>query len=361
MRVVKYLAAVCSIVFLGIWLHPAPVQAAPDDGFNVITSPLPINLQTKPGTTTTTDIRVKNGSTKTEKLKVSLMKFSAYGEEGKPSLQDRATGDDYFDWVTFSPSLFDAPPDTWITIKMTIKLPSTAAFGYYYAAVISRGGPAPTTNGKENVLIGSTAVLVLVDAQVPGANRTASISSFTANKSFYEFLPANFTVKIHNSGNVHLKPTGNIFISRGGKTVATLDVNSVSGNVLPSSNRIFTTAWSDGFPVYTQKMANGKTVLDKNDKPVTSLTWDFSKTSHLKFGHYTAHLVMAYDNGTRDVPMEATVQFWVVPWRIFGGSLLLLILASSGLWSFVSKIYRKLPKRKVKAKIKNEKPTKEEQ
>lgn len=348
----KVAGAFLFIIFL-LLLTPTSTHAA-DDTFNIVTSPLPINLQATPGTTVTTDIKIKNGGTKTENLKVTLMKFSAYGEEGKPSIQDRGTGDDYFDWVSFSPSTFDALPNEWVTVKMTIKLPKTAAFGYYYAAAFSKASKPVVADSKQNVLVGSTAVLVLVDAQVPGANRTANIASFTADKSFYEFLPSNFTIKIHNSGNVHLIPTGNIFISRGGKNVATLEVNGPSGNVLPNSNRIFTTSWSDGFPVYTTKTVNGKVVLDKKDKPVTSLTWDFSKASHLKFGHYTAHLVMAYDNGTRDVPMEATVSFWVVPVRIFAAEFFISILSLIGLWSTLQKVYRKFINNKIKLKKKHE-------
>ena len=64
---------------------------------------MPINLVATPGATIRTDLRVKNSGTSTETYKVGLMKFSAYGEEGKPQLSDRAPGDDYFDWVTFSP------------------------------------------------------------------------------------------------------------------------------------------------------------------------------------------------------------------------------------------------------------------
>jgi hypothetical protein len=35
---------------------------------------------------------------------------------------------------------------------------------------------------------------------------------------------------------------------------------------------------------------------------------------------------MVYDNGQRDVPMEATVSFWVIPWRLIGGLAALLAL-----------------------------------
>ena len=316
MRFSRALRVVSVVLVVGILAFPSRLGAQSTEGFNLVTSPLPINLQATPGSTVSADIKVKNGATKTEKLKVSLMKFSAYGEEGKPSIQDRATGDDYFDWVTFTPEVFDAPPNEWITVKMTIKLPPAAAFGYYYAAVFSRANAVKPSSTRENVLVGSTAVLVLLDAKVPGAKRTASISSFSASKRFYEFLPSTFTAKIHNSGNVHLIPTGNIFIKRGSKNVATLKINSAAGNILPNSNRIFTAAWTDGFPVYAPKVSNGKVEIGNDGKQVNSLQWDLSKISHLKFGRYTAHLVMAYDNGSRDVPLEATVSFWVVPVRV---------------------------------------------
>jgi hypothetical protein len=34
---------------------------------------------------------------------------------------------------------------------------------------------------------------------------------------------------------------------------------------------------------------------------------------------------MVYDNGTRDVPMEAYVSFWVVPWRVIIFAILILV------------------------------------
>jgi hypothetical protein len=314
---------VFSLLFVIVAGHSNPVHAQEAGAFNIVTSPLPISISGKPGSTLSADIRIKNGGSTTEKLKVTLMKFSAYGDEGKPAIADREPGDDYFDWVTFSPSLFDAEPNEWKTIKMTIKLPQTAAFGYYYAAAFSRANEVKP-NGKQNVLLGSTAVLVLVDAKVPNAKRSAEILSFTTNKKAYEFLPVSFGIKVRNNGNVHLVPTGNIIISRGNKEVARLSVNSASGNVLPTSNRIFNVDWGDGFPNYAARTVAGKTVLDKNGKTQTQLQWDINKISHLRFGRYTAHLIMVYDDGTKDVPLEATISFWVIPWRLL--ALLLIIL-----------------------------------
>ncbi len=342
----KRVLALCSLLLFAWALAPLAAYAQNSDGsFNLVTSPLPINLKAKPGSTVVTDIRVKNGNTNTEKLKVTLMKFNAYGEEGKPGLADREAGDDYFDWVSFSPNVFEAPSNEWITIKMTINLPKSAAFGYYYAVIFSRADEAPKPQAKQSVLVGSTAVLVLLEADVPNAKRTANIVSFSVGKKSYEFLPAEFTVKIKNSGNIHLIPTGNIFISRGGKNVAILSVNDASGNVLPGSNRIFTTAWKDGFPSYVTKEAGGKIVNDDKGKPVKSLTWDISKINNLRFGHYTARLLLAYDDGVRDVPLEASLSFWVIPWRIIGGALVIFALVITGLWSNLKKIYIRIRKR----------------
>jgi len=297
-------------------LLPSPALAAtpPPSGVNLTTSPLPISLSALPGSSVTTDLRIQNGNNQTQKIKVSLMKFSAYGESGKPALQDRAPGDDYFDWVSFNPASFDAPSRQWTTVKMTINIPTTAAFGYYYAVVFSPADQNPS--GKGNRLLGSTAILVLLDVKSPNARRSAKVVNFSVDHKIYEFLPVDFSVRLHNDGNVHLLPAGSIYIKRGSKQVAVLPFNSQHGNILPNSYRIYTSSWSDGFPVYTTKQQAGRVVLDKNDQPERVLSWDFSKLPHLKFGHYTANLLAAYDNGSRDVPMEASLSFWVIPWRL---------------------------------------------
>jgi hypothetical protein len=93
--------------------------------------------------------------------------------------------------------------------------------------------------------------------------------------------------------------------------------------------------------------------LDKNGKQVYSYKWDFSKANRLRFGHYTAHLVLVYDNGQRDVPMEAYVSFWVIPWRIVGAILALLALII-GLAAYVIILRRKLKRVSQPKKVKHD-------
>ncbi len=324
-----WLAALAVVMVWGMGLPQAAVAADVPTQLQLTSSPLPVDLEVPPGHSVSTDLRVKQSSTDTAKLKVSLMKFGAYGDTGQPEIMDREPGDDYFDWVKFDKTTFDAPRDVWQTVKMTINVPKTAAFGYYYAVVFSRVGDDVKRGNRTNSISGQTASLVLLDAVSPNAKRILQVESFTVAHRVYEFLPAEFDAKLANKGNVHAVPHGDVFVSKGGKTVAVLPINGGFGNVLPNSKRIFSIDWDTGFPVYqkTNKM-------DKKGNPVMKLNWDWSKANTFRMGYYKAHLLAVYDDGKRDVPMEAEVNFWVLPWRIL--AVILLILLAIGVLVYTS-------------------------
>ena len=302
----------------------AQYSAPGAQGLNVEISPLPIQIDAKPGTTVQRDLRVRNSGTAPEQLKISLKTFSAEGPDGHIVLREPNPSDEFSKWVSFDHPTFSAPAGQWQTIKMSIALPSSAAFGYYYAAQIELANPPKAEPGTAR-LQGAVAIFVLLNAEAPGASRKIEVSSFRADHSTYEFLPVNFTVQVKNTGNVHTAPHGNIFIKRGSKQVASLDVNSTEGMVLPKSNRVFSTAWKDGFPIYTQVTDDqGQPIKDAKGQIKTSLKWDLGKASKLRFGHYTANLVLVYNDGQRDIPITGSLSFWVIPWRMFFAVLVLV-------------------------------------
>ncbi len=317
----------------------ADEPAAPTAPLSLTISPLVVNLTGDPGKTVTTDLRVKQDGGATEVLKVGLQKFTADGDTGKPMLADRQPGDDYFDWIHFDKTEFTAPTGVWQTVHVTINLPKTAAFGYYYAVTFSRAHPAKSSGGS-NVVNGATAVLILLEARSPNAKRTLTIDSFGTDHSVYEFLPVTFNVKFANTGNVHVIPAGTIFVSRGGKQVETVDLNPSYGNILPGTKRIYSDDWSVGFPHYEKKLVDGKPVLDKKGQPIEHLVWDLSQIGKIRIGHYYAHLLAIYDDGHRDVPVEASVSFWVIPWRILGALVLIVGLIVGGLYMIARGAYR---------------------
>jgi len=329
------------VVLAASLLSYSPAHAA---NFNLTTSPLPILLSTKPGTSVTTDLRVQNSSSDPATIKVELKKFRANGVTGSPEILPRASGDSYFDWVHFSQTSFYAQPGQWTTIKMTVDVPTTAAFGYYYAVIFSQNttGTAPTASKPGSKVNAGTAILVLLNARAPGEKEQLSVTKFSATHKLYEYLPATFNVMVRNTGNIYTAPSGTIFIKKGSSTVAQLDINPGNGNILPGTSRQFSASWSDGFPVFKPKLVDGQVTTDKKGNQVMSLSWDFSHANHLRFGHYTAHLVAVYNNGTSDVPIQGDVSFWVVPWKLIPVILILVVLIGLGLWTSANGLLKRI-------------------
>ena len=337
--------AVKSLIITGFFVFgfasPALAQSAPSNGFSAQISPLPILLNAAPGTSVSTDLRVNNPSSHDEKLKVVVKTFTQDGPNGTVNLHDPTPADTFISWIHFSKTEFDAPAGLWQTVHMSVDVPKTAAFGYYFAVEFTSAN-APSASGNTAKIQGAVASFVLLNANAPGEKKQLQVTSFSADHKSYEFLPVNFTIRLHNSGNIYAGASGNIFIMRGSKQVGVLTVNANHGLILPSSNRVFTAAWSDGFPVYKPVLdANGQPVLDKNGQPKTKLTWDFSHANRLRFGHYTAKLALVYNDGSHDMPISGTVSFWVVPWRVIGAVAGLLVLIA-GLITYVIILRRRL-------------------
>ncbi len=336
------------LTILPVLLPPHSAHAA---DFNLTTSPLPIDLSTKPGTAIVTPLRFQNTSGQTAKVDITLKKFSANSDSGKPLILDPGPHDDFIHWVRFSQTSITAQPNVWYTVNMTITPPKDAAFGYYYAAIFSEESGNSSTNPQtHNKVSGAIASLVLLDVNAPGEKRQLSLTNFTSTKKLYDFLPANFNITIHNSGNVHAIPSGDIFISRDHKTsIATLDINPNQGNILPGTSRTYQVSWQDGFPLYQLKRTNGQIVSDSKSKPVQQLNWSGTNLSKLRFGRYYAHLTMTYNDGTKDIPIDQELAFWVVPWKLLFVLLIIGLLALAGLYGIGRSIWRKVKRWRKKS------------
>jgi len=346
MKISRFLLVASSLASSFFFAFSASAQTG---DFRITTSPLPINLETNPGSTVSAQLKIKNDGIKAENIQVSLKKFKADSENGVPILLDREPGDDFFDWVKFSEDKFTLPSNEWKTITVTIDVPESAAFGYYYAVIFSRADENVILEERQTVIIGGTATMILLEVKVPGARKEVKLENFSSSQSWYEFLPATFNVKIRNTGNVHVAPLGNIFISKGGKNVATLEINPGKGSILPNSPREFQGEWTDGFPVLqAKKDSNGQIVKDEKGNIQYELKWNWSDASKLRWGKYTAKLVLVYDDGQRDVPIESEVSFWMAPWRV-----IIYVFVIVFLPAFFTYLYMKWRIRKIKKQLKN--------
>jgi hypothetical protein len=340
---VGFAAAMVAIV---AFTAPLQAQAPPAAGaFSVQVSPSPLVATLKPGEVTTLEIKVRNGGPAPENLKIAPRSFRINPNGGEVHINETQEPE-LAKWLRFSPQTFTVASGQTTTVKVTITVPKEAGFSYSFALVINRTVDAPEQKGART-LKASIAIFSLLNIDRPGAVRQLEVSKFGPTQTSYEYLPAEFEIELKNTGNTIVQPAGNVFIQRGSNDpnpIATLLVNDGGSYILPGTSRTLKAQWTEGFPVFTQK-------THADGSAGTELTWDWNKVSQFRFGQYTAKLVAVYDDGHRDVPLQAEATFWVFPWVILLAVLAVLALVGFGLWSFASKVIglgkRIKPKKKI--------------
>lgn len=319
----------------------APPKEAPATGINVNISPPYINLVTDPGESISSEFKIRNNNNFREYFKITLRKFEVGNSDSGVVMSDINSGDEFASWISFEPQEFTVDPNQTKTVEFKINPPDDAALGYYYAAVISRISDADVSQGA--AITAAASVPILLNVRSDNAKREIKILDFKTSKLFYEYLPTEFQLEVENSGNVHVSPVGDIFIdSMFEKETAVLPLNSARGNILPGGKRVFSVNWDDGMVTRAQKMKDGQPVKNSKGENEYETKFDFDKPlSTFRIGKYTAHVLAVYDNGERDIPLEATVSFWVIPWKLILG-VIGVILAPFVLFTMISKVKRRL-------------------
>jgi hypothetical protein len=213
-------------------------------------------------------------------------------------------------WIKFDSSSIAAPVKEWLDVPFTITVPNTAAYGNYFALVFSP--PTTQAGGGTAVVQGNVLVPILINVQKEGALRQAEITEFKVNSFVSQFLPVDFTVSVKNTGNLHLAPRGNLFIrGTGSKDLAVLEVNPGQSNILPGATRTFAASWNEGFMV---RDSEGR------------LQFNWNKLTDFRLGKYTGYVLLAYDDGQRDIPIDATLTFWVFPYVAVAVILVIIVV-----------------------------------
>lgn len=305
-----------------------------NQGLNIEISPARLLLVGEPGKKIDASLQIRNRNAGTEKLRLDILKVKASGD--RIELITPAKNDEFSSWVKFGSKIpFDAPYNQIQTVPVTINIPKDAAFGYYYAIVISKASAPVSVPGATQAIEGKVAQIILLDVKAPGAKRTIEIKEFQASRHWYEFLPADFTTIVTNTGNVHAAPQGNIFIkSVSGHQIGALDINAAGGSVLPQAVRTFSSEWNQGFPHY--ETVDGK----------RKLVWNWNQANWFRVGKYKADLVLVYNDGQRDIPVTSSTTFWVVPWRMLLVLLVILLLVLGGLFMILRGIWRLIHRNK---------------
>ncbi|MGH7246082.1 MAG: hypothetical protein ACREGI_04055 [Candidatus Levyibacteriota bacterium] len=314
---------VFALCIVGSLFFAYKIFAQQTAGLNITISPTILDLATDPGTTISQSFRIRNNGDQAITLHISLDKLNPDSSTGQVLPINPMPGDTSMSWVQFEKNDVTAAPKEWTTVKFSINVPKDAAFGYYYAIRIGQGSVAVKTNAK---VLGEVILPLLLNVKKDGAKAQMHLISFSTPFYVNEVLPIVFNTVLGNNGNVHLKPTGNIFISQGNTTVGIIDINQALGNVLPQGTRLFQSSWDEGFLVSEPVMEDNMVKLDSNNHPVTHLVINWNKLTSFRIGKYNAHALLVYDDGEKDVTLEATTTFWVLPWKFLLGCVLILIL-----------------------------------
>jgi hypothetical protein len=267
-------------------------QANAASGLQV--SPAIAELNGEAGKSYKIDIKTTNVTASDLVFDSVVNDFSAKDETGNPSIDvDNAnpTTASLRQWVTIVKSFTLKARET-KTISITINIPSDAEPGGHYG-VVRFSGRAPDIESGVG-LAASTGTLVLV--KVAGAiDEKLNLITFQTSQNenasgIFEYGPIDFIARFENKGNIHVKPVGQIEVrDMFGNKVDTLPMNADKGNVLPLSIRKF------------------QSTLDRE--------W--------MFGRYTADISVAY--GTTGQALVQTISFWVIPYKVILGALLVLV------------------------------------
>jgi len=284
--------ALASIFTAGaIYIRPILSQIAQNlnpnreiDTRSITISPLIFELSANPGDIVKNNLKVSNSGNTNLTINMEVEDFTAVGEGGSVIVQER-DNDTYSlsKWVTIEPESFDLRPGEQRLVEFSITVPFNGEPGGHYGSILVNAAPPEVVSGPALAQKAGSLVLLSVAGEV---QENVIVKEFSA-PAFLEKGPVDFLLRFENRGSVHIRPRGFVTITNMfGKKEA--DIPFPQKNVLPNSIRKIDASWEPVFAI----------------------------------GRYTATLVANY--GTDNLPLAASVRFWVFPWKM--GLLILVVV-----------------------------------
>ncbi len=286
-----------------VFAVPGAQAAADTQGYQI--SPPVTTLALDRGTSTRQTIKVTNLTDQQITLQLGKQNFVAKGEEGEVELTDSADpAYSLAPYFTLSQPTVTVPPKGTAEVQYVVSVPTNAEPGGRYGSVTFSTIASKLPSGESGAAVQQD-LAALVFLRINGsAHEQLAIASFASDKTFSEYGPVNFTTRIQNLGNVHEKPTGQIVVKNMlGLTTATINLDSK--NVIPGAIRRLNT------------QLNRKWL----------------------FGTYTATVTV--HNGSVQT-LTASTSFTVIPYKVVGLVLLILLIALLFFWKGRKRLRRAL-------------------
>ena len=254
-------------------------------------SPPSLKLKLNPGQKTEKIIKITNNSSETLTFIADVKDFIVTNNSGTPELLAAGINvDNRFSaasWTTVLPDQLVIEPGRSATTTLYLQIPGNARPGGRYVSVTFRPttNPALSSSGAAiNTVVGSLVYLTVNGPTKEGAK----VQRFAA-PPFSEYGPIDLATEIKNEGDIHINPRGTV-------VVTDLVGRNIYSGVLENLN-IF---------------------------PGTSRTFSNSIETKLLFGRFVAKMDGYY--GSKNFPLVATIAFWVIPYKLIAGIIIVAIL-----------------------------------
>jgi hypothetical protein len=212
-------------------------------------------------------------------FKVSVQDYVVLDTIGTPSILPPNTLSNKYSaaaWIGVTPETFTLQPGDKQTINYYIQIPQDARPGGHYAAIVYSPVVNKGVTGSGSTVNSQLGSLFYITVNGP-IKEQALVTKFFANP-FQEYGPVNILTQLKNLGDLHITPQGTI-------TVTGLFFNQTQNlathNIFPEAARDFQNTFGQALMV----------------------------------GRYKAVLLASYGTHS-NLPLMATVYFWVFPWRV---------------------------------------------
>lgn len=245
------LRKICGGFLLALMIALFGVMPVSADGekpdYRLQISPVRLDLDLEPGTTSTGTFEVQNSGLKAYDFVLGVDPYSVTDENYSIDSETRTAYTDIVDWITFSQNEGHVEPNQNQEITVTVTVPDDVPAGGQYAMIYAemvRDDELESTGVAVN-----HRVALLVFSEVEGNTRREGQVLETKIPSILFNPPITATSLVENTGNVHATAyyTLQVFPLFGDEEVYTNEENPATLTILPETQRFNSISW-DGAP-----------------------------------------------------------------------------------------------------------------
>ena len=245
------LRKICGGFLLALMIALFGVMPVSADGekpdYRLQISPVRLDLDLEPGTTSTGTFEVQNSGLKAYDFVLGVDPYSVTDENYSIDSETRTAYTDIVDWITFSQNEGHVEPNQNQEITVTVTVPDDVPAGGQYAMIYAemvRNDEPESTGVAVN-----HRVALLVFSEVEGNTRREGQVLETKIPTILFNPPITATSLVENTGNVHATAyyTLQVFPLFGDEEVYTNEENPATLTILPETQRFNSISW-DGAP-----------------------------------------------------------------------------------------------------------------